>query len=62
MTAWTGKLGALRAKVTKAEWREINRHLNGDTPAEWLSETLTKNGHPISASTIRTQRRTKGAR
>lgn len=32
-------------------------HLLGDSSADWLARTFTKAGHPISASTIRTYRR-----
>lgn len=32
-------------------------HLFGDTSAEWLADWLTRFGHPVSASTIRTYRR-----
>lgn len=32
-------------------------HLLSDTSAEWLATTLTEEGHPVSASTIRAYRR-----
>jgi hypothetical protein len=32
-------------------------HLVGDTSAEWLADLLTKHGTPVSASTIRSYRR-----
>jgi hypothetical protein len=32
-------------------------HLIGETSADWLSATLCKHGHYVSASTIRTYRR-----
>jgi len=32
-------------------------HLVGDTSAEWLADLLTRHGTPVSASTIRSYRR-----
>lgn len=32
-------------------------HLVGETSADWLSTTLSRHGHYVSASTIRTYRR-----
>jgi hypothetical protein len=32
-------------------------HLLGETSADWLSKTLRKHGHDVSATTIRTYRR-----
>ncbi len=53
----TGVLEAL----TPAERAALVPHLLGGTSAEWLSLTLTEYGHRISATTIKTYRRSLNA-
>jgi hypothetical protein len=35
----------------------LRKHLLGGTSADWIASTLRESGYPISASTIRTYRR-----
>ncbi|WP_327292416.1 hypothetical protein [Streptomyces sp. NBC_01198] len=46
------------AALTEAEQTAFAAHLLGETSADWLASTLRRFGHDVSASTIRTYRRT----
>ncbi len=48
-TAW--------AALTQERRAALLPHLLGDTSADYLASWLTRAGHPVSASTIRTYRR-----
>lgn len=37
--------------------RELLAHIDGGTSSEWLAETLTKAGYPVSATTVKRTRR-----
>ncbi|MFF3249762.1 hypothetical protein ACFYWP_01860 [Actinacidiphila glaucinigra] len=50
-------LSAIWGALTDAERYALSIHLLGETPADWLSTTLRRFGHDVSASTIRTYRR-----
>lgn len=50
-------LRAIWERLTEGERYALAKHLLGETPADWLSITLRKFGHDVSASTIRTYRR-----
>lgn len=39
-----------------AEADLLIEHIFGDTSANWLSETLTAHGHPVSATTLKDYR------
>ncbi|MFD7259294.1 hypothetical protein [Streptomyces sp. NPDC059874] len=45
------------AAMTEAEQGAFAPHLLGETSADWLSSTLRRAGHDVSATTIRTYRR-----
>lgn len=50
-------LDRLWRALTAQERRALKAHLLGTTSAEWLAQTLNTFGHSISATTIRTYRR-----
>jgi hypothetical protein len=50
-------LASIWSHLTAQERAALRPHLLGSTSAEWLSRTLTAFGFPISATTIRTYRR-----
>lgn len=50
-------LSAIWRALTATERHAFLPHLIGTTSAEWLSEILYDEGHAVSASTIRTYRR-----
>ena len=50
-------LSSIWGHLTASERVALKPHLLGGTPAEWLSRTLSSFGHAISATTIRTYRR-----
>lgn len=56
-SALTGRLLEIVSELEEAEGNAVMQHLAGDTSAEWLSSVLTDAGYPVSATTIRTQRR-----
>ncbi|MCD2462484.1 hypothetical protein MBT42_02810 [Streptomyces sp. MBT42] len=45
------------AAMTEGEQAALAPHLLGETSADWLSTTLRRFGHDVSATTIRTYRR-----
>ncbi|WP_052397143.1 hypothetical protein [Streptomyces sp. NRRL F-5123] len=45
------------AAMTEAEQDAFASHLLGESSADWLSATLRRFGHDVSATTIRTYRR-----
>jgi hypothetical protein len=51
------KLTAAWAAMSLPERDAFYPHLLGDTSAEWLADLLTRHGEPVSASTIRSYRR-----
>ena len=51
------KLSAAFEAMNEPEREAFVDHLNSNTPAQWLAEVLTAHGHPVSASTIRSYRR-----
>ncbi|MFI5840515.1 hypothetical protein ACIA8K_12485 [Catenuloplanes sp. NPDC051500] len=51
------KLRAAFEQMDRDERSAFLDHLLADTPAEWLSDLLTRHGTPVSASTIRSYRR-----
>lgn len=51
------KIRAAFEAMSEAERKAFIDHLINTTSAEWLSKVLTDHGHPISASSIRTYRR-----
>ena len=51
------KLGFAWSVMTIDEREALAQHLFGYTPADWLADVLTRHGHSVSASTIRTYRR-----
>ena len=50
-------LAAIWDRLTEGEQYALALHLLGETSADWLSTTLRKFGHDVSATTIRTYRR-----
>ncbi|MCX5236263.1 hypothetical protein OG824_13740 [Streptomyces prunicolor] len=44
-------------RLTEGERYALAPHLLGETSADWLSTTLRRFGHDVSATTIRTYRR-----
>lgn len=50
-------LAVIWEALSPQERAALRAHLLGDTSAEWLAATLTKFEHRISASSIRTYRR-----
>lgn len=52
-----GRLGAAWASMTEVTRAAFRPHLLGETSAEYLAEWLGRYGTPVSASTIRTYRR-----
>lgn len=57
----TGRLAQILDDLDEPTRAALTAHLEANTSAEWLSIVLTEAGHPISASSIRTQRRTWAA-
>lgn len=47
--------------MTLGEQLAFSPHLLGETSADWLSTTLRRHGHDVSATTIRTYRRSVSA-
>lgn len=50
-------IASIWGHLTASERRALKPHLLGSTSAEWLSRTLSAFGHAVSATTIRTYRR-----
>ncbi|AKY03650.1 hypothetical protein SEA_IZZY_43 [Streptomyces phage Izzy] len=50
-------LEAIWGSLTPEEQEPLAAHLLGETSADWLSTTLRKYGHDVSATTIRVYRR-----
>jgi len=50
-------LTAIWNRLTATDRNALLPHLIGSTPAEWLASVLSDKGYAISASTIRTYRR-----
>lgn len=50
-------LSSVWNQLTAEERAALHAHLLGGTSAEWLSSTLSRFGFPVSATTIRTYRR-----
>lgn len=44
-------------ELPQPEAEALTKHLEGQTSSVWLSEVLTRHGHPVSESTIRAYRR-----
>lgn len=53
----TGRLAGIALELDDTTYAALMEHLESGTSAEWLAETLSGAGYPVSASTIRTQRR-----
>ena len=53
----TGKLADIYETLNDAEAGEFYDHFTCGTPASVLADILTKHGYPISATTIKEQRR-----
>ncbi|MEU8835223.1 hypothetical protein OG763_38095 [Streptomyces sp. NBC_01230] len=45
------------AAMNEDEQGALAPHILGETSADWLSTTLRRHGHDVSATTIRTYRR-----
>lgn len=52
-----GRLAEVWDEIPGSAREPLKEHLLGGTSAEWIAQTLTSEGHPIGASTIRTWRR-----
>ena len=55
--AMSEKLAVVLNELSEEASAVVEEHLLGGCSAEWLAEQLTDTGYPVSASTIRTQRR-----
>lgn len=54
---WTGRMAEVLDEVPQEEREGLDALMHDGVTAEILADVLTRNGYPISASTIRTQRR-----
>jgi hypothetical protein len=52
------RIADIWSRLTATEKAALQPHLLGATSAEWLADLLTRHRLPISATTIRTYRRT----
>jgi hypothetical protein len=51
------RIQSLWTRLTASERRALLPHLIKTTPADWLAQVLTDQGHPIGATTIKVYRR-----
>ena len=56
-TKYTGKLRDIYGRLTIREGIALDAHFSQGTPASVIADMLTKHGFPISATTIKEQRR-----
>lgn len=52
-----GRLAEIYEELDPGERDALMDHLEQGTSAEWLAAVLTRNGHKVSQTTIRAQRR-----
>ena len=56
-TRYTGKLRDIYGCLGTEESLALDAHFSQGTPASTIADILTKHGYPISATTIKEQRR-----